>query len=39
MTSIVSSYYLLFIAYPLLFVIMGVFVGLTYLLKALFPAK
>ncbi len=39
MTSIESSLYMMVIAYPLLFVVMGLFVGLTYLLRKIFPAK
>lgn len=39
MCSVTSSLYLLIIAFPLLFVVMALFVGLTYLLKRLFPVK
>lgn len=39
MTSLESSLYLMVIAYPMLFVVMAVFVGLTYLLRKAFPAK
>ena len=37
MSSLDASVYLLVIAYPLLFVVMAVFMGLTYLLRRVFP--
>ena len=37
MSSLDASVYLLVIAYPLLFVVMAVFMGLTYLLLRVFP--
>lgn len=37
MSSLDASVYLLVIAYPLLFVGMAVFMGLTYLLRRVFP--
>lgn len=39
MTSLSSSLYLMAIAYPMVFIIMAVFVALTYGLTKLFPAK
>lgn len=36
MSSLDASVYLLVIAYPLLFVVMAVFMGLTYLLRRVF---
>ena len=37
MSSLDASVYLLVIAYPLLFVVMAVFMGLTYFLRRVFP--
>lgn len=37
MSSLNASVYLLVIAYPLLFVVMAVFMGLTYFLRRVFP--
>ena len=37
MSSLDASVYLLVIAYPLLFVVMAVFMGLTYFLRRGFP--
>ena len=37
MSSLDASVYLLVIAYPLLFVVMAVFMGLTYFLRWVFP--
>lgn len=37
MSSLDASVYLLVIAYPLLFVVMVVFMGLTYFLRRVFP--
>lgn len=37
MSSLDASVYLLVIAYPLLFVVMAVFMGLTYLCEEYFP--
>ena len=37
MSSLDASVYLLVIAYPLLFVVMAVFKGLTYFLRRVFP--
>lgn len=37
MSSLDASVYLLVIAYLLLFVVMAVFMGLTYLLRRVFP--
>ena len=37
MSSLDASVYLLVIAYPLLFVVMAVFMGLTYFLRMVFP--
>ncbi|MDY6083697.1 MAG: hypothetical protein SPI25_00335 [Dialister sp.] len=37
MTSLTSSLYLMAIAYPALFIIMGIFVALTYGLTKAFP--
>ena len=37
MSSLDASVYLLVIAYPLLFVVMAVFMGLTYFLRRAFP--
>lgn len=37
MSSLDASVYLLVIAYPLLFVVMAVFMGLTYLLRRVSP--
>ena len=39
MTSLTSSLYLMGIAYPLLFIVMGVFAVLTYGLARVFPSK
>ena len=37
MSSLDASVYLLVIAYPLLFVVMAVFMGLTYFLRRVLP--
>ena len=37
MSSLDASVYLLVIAYPLLLVVMSVFMGLTYFLRRVFP--
>ncbi len=39
MTSVESAVMLTVIAYPMVFVVMAVFVGLTYLLDKVFPGK
>ncbi len=39
MSSLESSLYLLIIAYPMLFIVMAVFAGLTHMLTKLFPGK
>lgn len=39
MSSLDASVYLLVIAYPLLFVVMVVFMGLTYFLRRVFPGE
>ncbi len=39
MTSVESSIMLTVIAYPMVFIVMAIFVGLTYLLDRVFPGK
>ena len=39
MTSVESSIMLTVIAYPMLFVVMAIFAGLTYWLNKIFPGK
>ena len=39
MTSLESSVYLFVVAYPVLFLVMAVFAGLTYWLSRVFPYK
>ena len=39
MSSVESAIYLMVIAYPMVFIVMGLFVALTYLLNKAFPYK
>ena len=39
MSSVESAIYLMVIAYPMVFIVMGLFMALTYLLNKAFPYK